>query len=293
MYRYMYMYTYADTRKHHRIPTESTPGQSKTLNWENQLRKQCDRQKHKTNTHCIDPWTNQKHSTDKTIYASNVKYVSARAHHNAKCQLHTKEKEVRWEVVVCFDYLNHPKSNKTCLCIHESTIMQIKFLNNLSPPHEEAGGEVGKWCCANTLTMTDGCGEHPYRMCEGDLCHPSKLGHHYTRPYTNKHKPEIYITQKLTLSLHVQLVHANDQAWHPPLPNTTIASIINTNEWCQWSHTNCVDVTTCMAWYNKVVDIPYQHNITPPDIYHLQPPASHPSPTPMNGVGEATQIVRM
>ena len=38
--------------------------------------------------------------------------------------------------------------------------MQMKFLNNLSPPHEEAGGEVGKWCCANIPTMTGVGGTH-------------------------------------------------------------------------------------------------------------------------------------
>ena len=173
------------------------------------------------------------------------------------------QRRKKWDgrVVVCFDDVIHLKHHKNKFWIHESTFMQIKFLRNLSPPHEEAGGEVGKWCCANTPTMTDWCGGHPYQMCEGDLCHPSKLCHRYKQPYTNKHKPDVYITQKLTLSLHVQLMHANDQAWHPPPPTTSNASTTNTSEWCRWSHTNCVDVTTCMSQYNKVVDVPHQHNI--------------------------------
>ena len=48
-------------QKHLKQTTDSTPGQSKTLN----------------------------------NYQRNVEYMSTREHHNAQCQLHTKEKEAK------------------------------------------------------------------------------------------------------------------------------------------------------------------------------------------------------
>ena len=180
--------------------------------------------------------------------------------------------------MVCFDDISYPKNIQKHVWVHESTAMQMMFLNNLNPPHEEAGGEV-----ANGDVQTS----PPWLIDVG-----APIPNVWLWPnVTSKHKPDVYITQKLTLRLDVHLVQANDQAWHPPPPNTSIASIIDTSEWCQWSLTNCVDV--CMSRYNKVVDIPQQNNIDRPDIHHLQPPASHQSPTPVNGVDEATQIVWM
>ena len=166
------------------------------------------------------------------------------------------------EEVVCFYDMSHLKNNQEYVWVHKSTAMQMKFLNNPSPPGEEAGGELGKWWCANIPTITEWCGD-THTKCVNmatRVCHTSKWGHIYTRHHANKHNPDVQITKKPALRLHVQLVHANDQAWHPPSPTTSIASTTNTSEWCRWSHTNCVDVTTCMSQYNWVVDIPHQHN---------------------------------
>ena len=145
--------------------------------------------KNMKDAHWIDPWTiKNTQLIDNTSYQSNVKYVSAREHHNAQCQLHTKEKEVKWgeSVVVCFDDISHLRNIQTYLWLHESTAMQMKFPNKSQPSHEEAGGEVANGDVQkhhhHDWLMWGG---HPYQKCDDDLCHRSKLGHHFTWPYTS------------------------------------------------------------------------------------------------------------
>ena len=93
----MYMYVYTDTQQKHKIPTDRPLEIQNQSTNKNQSRKHCDRPKTFKKLKLLNrPLDNPKHST---VTKSNVKYVSTREHHNAQCQLHTKEKEAKWKRV--------------------------------------------------------------------------------------------------------------------------------------------------------------------------------------------------
>ena len=99
----MYMYEYMICicmriqilGKNLKIPTDRPLEIQNLSTNKNQSRKPCDRPK--TLKQLLNrPLDNPKHST---VTKSNVEYVSTREHHNAQCQLHTKEKEAKWKRV--------------------------------------------------------------------------------------------------------------------------------------------------------------------------------------------------